>query len=748
MTNFFSLFRLLTGRRAAPASHPGQAHGWLAVPLLLALATTAQAQTTTYAYTGTPQTYTVPAGVTAVRVVATGASGGVFKSNTDTNYSYGARAQATVLVTPGEVLTVQVGGRGGSGGYNGTAIGGYNGGGNADITGAGGGASDVRRASSVGATGDYLTTRNALLVAGGGGGSAPSPANGGTPNGGDGATGASYGSVGRGATQSGTGSGGGGYNGYGSNGTGGYYSGGGGGGYYGGGGSEDYAGSGGGSSWVMPAGSTGISYSVAAAVGGGAVSITPVPLPDLVVSTAGQTVAGGLYNSLTVQSGGVLNDGCQVLSGPGSFTLVAGGTLGICNKFGISATGSTGAIQVAGTRSFSPDASYLYTSGAQQTGPGLPATVRALGLANGFNLTLTNSVTATAAATFSQGVLATGANVLTLGPTATLSEDADGYVMGTVQTTRPLATAGATETFGGLGLRLTPGGTTLPGSTLVVRTTGTALPGAGGSQSVKRYFDIQPTVQAGLSVDLALTIRDDERNAISASRLRLFKSADNGATWYLQDKATVATTTPNGTQPTTYTASLGGITNFSLWTLGDVRTPLPVELTQFTATATGPAAVRLAWATASELNSQSFEVERRTDGQFFGTVGTVAAAGSSSAARSYEFQDAKLTAGATLLYYRLKQVDRDGTFSYSPVRAVTLKAAGGLALFPNPATTGATLTGAVPGAAVTVFDAVGRAVLTATADATGTARLVLPAGLPVGVYVVRTDTNALRLTVE
>ncbi|GAB3867424.1 hypothetical protein GCM10028824_09790 [Hymenobacter segetis] len=46
------------------------------------------------------------------------------------------------------------------------------------------------------------------------------------------------------------------------------------------------------------------------------------------------------------------------------------------------------------------------------------------------------------------------------------------------------------------------------------------------------------------------------------------------------------------------------------------------------------------------------------------------------------------------------------------------------------------------------FDALDRPVLTATADAAGTAALALPAGLPAGVYVVRTGSKALRLTLE
>ena len=97
-------------------------------------------------------------------------------------------------------------------------------------------------------------------------------------------------------------------------------------------------------------------------------------------------------------------------------------------------------------------------------------------------------------------------------------------------------------------------------------------------------------------------------------------------------------------------------------------------------------------------------------------------------------------------------VDVDGTFAYSPVRSVALggqAATARLALFPNPAQAGtATLTGALPGTLVSVYDALGRKVTSATADAAGTAVLVLPAGLPVGVYVVRAGSKALRLTVE
>ncbi|MCR5887792.1 FG-GAP-like repeat-containing protein [Hymenobacter sp. J193] len=182
--------------------------------------------------------------------------------------------------------------------------------------------------------------------------------------------------------------------------------------------------------------------------------------------------------------------------------------------------------------------------------------------------------------------------------------------------------------------------------------------------------------------------------------------------------------------------------------------PLPVELTEFTATVAGPALVRLAWATATEQNSQNFEVERSADGRTFTRIGTVPAAGTSTSPRSYELLDAVLPSDAARLYYRLKQVDTDGTFAYSPVRTVTFPHSltpaftPSLSVFPNPTQGSATLTGAAPGTAVTVLDALGRPVLSATADGAGRAVLALPAGLPAGVYVVRSGARTVKLVRE
>ncbi|WP_201979032.1 T9SS type A sorting domain-containing protein [Hymenobacter rubidus] len=121
-----------------------------------------------------------------------------------------------------------------------------------------------------------------------------------------------------------------------------------------------------------------------------------------------------------------------------------------------------------------------------------------------------------------------------------------------------------------------------------------------------------------------------------------------------------------------------------------VIVPLPVELTAFAGQWLGGAA-ELKWTTASEKNSDYFVVERSTgrdDG--FQPVGRVAAAGSSTRTLTYQFRDAEAGAqGAAILYYRLRQVDVDGTQAFSPLVAMAVgkqaTAAPQLELYPNPA---------------------------------------------------------------
>ena len=134
-------------------------------------------------------------------------------------------------------------------------------------------------------------------------------------------------------------------------------------------------------------------------------------------------------DSLVVRSGGILDTrgilatNCMPVTGSGSFVLRAGATLRVCNSNGIAASGTTGAIQLTGSRSFSNDATYEFNGGeAQTTGSGLPAQVRGLTVNNAAGVTLNNGgVLVTQLVTLTNGNLVTASSqMLTLRSTQTM----------------------------------------------------------------------------------------------------------------------------------------------------------------------------------------------------------------------------------------------------------------------------------------------------------------------------------------
>lgn len=91
---------------------------------------------------------------------------------------------------------------------------------------------------------------------------------------------------------------------------------------------------------------------------------------------------------------------------------------------------------------------------------------------------------------------------------------------------------------------------------------------------------------------------------------------------------------------------------------------LPVELLEFTAIRTNKN-VGLKWRTATETNNSYFEVEHSTDGEHFRKLGIIRGRGTTTQTESYSYTHHKPADGVN--YYRLKQVDLDGQFSYSKI---------------------------------------------------------------------------------
>ncbi|QIL77826.1 T9SS type A sorting domain-containing protein [Hymenobacter sp. HDW8] len=251
-----------------------------------------------------------------------------------------------------------------------------------------------------------------------------------------------------------------------------------------------------------------------------------------------------------------------------------------------------------------------------------------------------------------------------------------------------------------------------------------------------------------------------------------------GATLRISFRATIASTAVNNTayqasatvrflDPTRLTATstvspantfAGGGTvpgsnyngNIAANTAEDVTIvrPLPVELKQFTATAVRQDA-QLNWATASELNNDRFVVERSLDGLTFSTIGTVRGKGTSTQQSKYSFTDAGAARFGTLIYYRLKQLDFDGTATFSPVRTVKFVDAikVDVSVYPNPTQGGATLdlTGLPAGDyQVQLLDLTGRSLQILTLAGQQEHPLQVQA-LPHGSYIVRVRGEAVNV---
>jgi hypothetical protein len=334
---------------------------------------------TTFNYTGSVQTYVVPACVTSITVDAQGAQGG------GPNGGLGGRAQATIPVTPGATLYIYVGGNptnhSGAGGYNGGGA--VNaqpcGGGNSDGF-PGGGASDIRLSASL---------NDRIIVAGGGGGQGWTSGLGGAGGGLTGSDGAASwiaGTQGFGATQTAGGAGGL-YTGNmqsagsGSLGMGGdagpvntYCIGGaGGGGYYGGGGGYVSAGAGG-SSWTSYPGSTITSTTAGFRSGNGQIIITNVagaPNPGAITGNPALCInasdnysiaplVGATSYTWTVPAGTTINSG----QGTNSINITAGPTGGIISVTATFPCGTSGPTNFTLTVNPSPSVSITTTGAA------------------------------------------------------------------------------------------------------------------------------------------------------------------------------------------------------------------------------------------------------------------------------------------------------------------------------------------------------------------------------------------------
>ena len=181
---------------------------------------------------------------------------------------------------------------------------------------------------------------------------------------------------------------------------------------------------------------------------------------------------------------------------------------------------------------------------------------------------------------------------------------------------------------------------------------------------------------------------------------------------------------------------------------GGRRSIMPVELTSFSANVMGKN-VRLEWTTATEKNNYGFEIERRNLENPWLKIGFVPGAGNSNSPKTYFFHDKNLFPGE--FFYRLKQIDLNGQFEYSPSIKVNLSSADEFELYqnyPNPFNPSTNISFSVPTESevtIKIFDALGKELMTFVKGkfAAGTYTKRLDAkNLPSGIYFYTLETES------
>lgn len=182
---------------------------------------------------------------------------------------------------------------------------------------------------------------------------------------------------------------------------------------------------------------------------------------------------------------------------------------------------------------------------------------------------------------------------------------------------------------------------------------------------------------------------------------------------------------------------------------GCVTAVAPVDLAAFEVEAQPSTGIELRWTTLSESNNHYFQVERAVDEGVFRPLTRVRGAGTQNSPSYYRFTDEQFY--GNVLYYRLKQVDLDGTFTYSQVIQVSTQAfTATYRVYPNPVMHHLSVFALNPTAGrhrFTIYDLKGSMVQQGEID--GSQENQLPVSwLPQGMYQLLIEDPAGRKTIE
>lgn len=401
--------------------------------------------------------------------------------------------------------------------------------------------------------------------------------------------------------------------------------------------------------------------------------------------TGGGTMTGKLDFNIPATS--VVNLGTAVLSGSGNFTMSNGAGLMIGSSAGITPSPLlTGSVQVTGTRTYGSNSDYTYNgSTAEVTGSALPATVRNLTIGNtGAGVTLTSGITVTGVLTLTSGKLITGTyevNCTSTASGAVAGGNSTSYVEGRLR--RSTASSGTYLFPIGTTSNYEPGTITFTGSTGVSNVLATftqALPVTAAYPLTGLTVNTTPIVDmlnygywtfspnspmTGGSFSISLSEKGATNANTNPQSFCVLQRTNTLSSWASNGTHSNSTQSIAGGTVTALRSALSVLSDFGIGQSSGGS--LPIKLIYFTAKPDGDA-VNLEWATAAEVNNNFFTIERSVDGEHFEALLTKQGAGNSTENLYYSAVDEHPMEGYS--YYRLKQTDFDGHYTYSDIETV------------------------------------------------------------------------------
>lgn len=398
----------------------------------------------------------------------------------------------------------------------------------------------------------------------------------------------------------------------------------------------------------------------------------------------------------------IVDFGESVLNGDASFVLAKGGKLITAHPEGLSLTGNSGAIQVAGTRTYSSEADYAYTGTThQKTGTGLPVLVRKLiidnsgGVLAGAGVTLTKPTAISGELVLQHGFLQTSKdNIITIMDGASATAMNNSFVEGPIRKAGNSAFTFPTG-WSGSGGGLIPIGISSMSTSSVIQAEYKRAPATNKGNTISAplhhisycdYWELFPV--SGSPTAIVTMYRNSHSNCNPVSVIQDYTTVrvarSNGSVW---KQVGDADGSMNAGVGYVNSDSAGISINktdifYALGSVSSSRDPLPVLYDSVSAYLKNNV-VNIEWSNLTERDIATYFVERSVNGKDFSVISQHLPKSNRDDKASYTSFDAEPAPGTS--FYRIKTIEKNTKIIFSKImRVETDRPTKNFSIYPNP----------------------------------------------------------------